>query len=132
MVTIRSAAKKLAKRGARKGGKARASVLTPEERTEIARQAANARWTKGKGGSRGVEEQTPEWTREVPNPPDEMPVSLFQGTLTIGDVSFPCHVLGDARRVIAQREVVRLLTGVAKGNLDRYLSSTALSQYLDT
>ena len=33
-------------RRGRKGGKARAGVLTPEERSEIARKAAKARWGK--------------------------------------------------------------------------------------
>ena len=31
-------------KGGRKGGKARAEALTPEERSEIARAAANVRW----------------------------------------------------------------------------------------
>ena len=46
----------LAKRGARKGGQARAAKLTPEERHEIARKAAQARWAKEgrkEGGSQG-------------------------------------------------------------------------------
>lgn len=33
--------------GGLKGGRARAKKLTPEERSEIARKAAQARWTKG-------------------------------------------------------------------------------------
>lgn len=33
-------------KGGRKGAKARARVLTPEERSEIARAAASARWKK--------------------------------------------------------------------------------------
>ena len=37
---------KQAKAGA-KGGPARANALTPEQRTEIARTAASARWKKG-------------------------------------------------------------------------------------
>lgn len=35
------------KRGGKKGGIARASSLTPEERESIARLAAEARWKKG-------------------------------------------------------------------------------------
>ena len=31
-------------KGGKKGGKARAKALTPEERSEIAAKAANARW----------------------------------------------------------------------------------------
>jgi hypothetical protein len=35
------------RRGGKKGGSARARVLTPEQRSEIARAAAAARWKKG-------------------------------------------------------------------------------------
>jgi len=131
---LRMAARELSQKGASKGGKARASVLTSEERSDIARRAVNIRWARAKGAA-AVEGQVSESLDQVEKtilaaPPD-MPVSLFQGELTIGDVTFPCHVLGDGRRVIAQREVVRLLTGVAKGNLDRYLTTTKLSTYLN-
>lgn len=40
------AAVALGRLGGKKGGKARAEKLTPEERKEIARVAANARWKK--------------------------------------------------------------------------------------
>jgi hypothetical protein len=38
----------LGKLGGKKGGKARADKLTAEQRQEIARQAAQARWKKSK------------------------------------------------------------------------------------
>ena len=34
-------------KGGRKGAKSRARILSPEERSEIARAAATARWKKG-------------------------------------------------------------------------------------
>jgi hypothetical protein len=34
-------------KGGVKGGKSRAAALTPEQRSEIARAASNARWKKG-------------------------------------------------------------------------------------
>lgn len=40
------AAQELGRLGGLKGGKARAAKLTKEERSEIARKAANARWDK--------------------------------------------------------------------------------------
>jgi len=40
------AAQELGRLGGLKGGKARAEKLTPEQRTEIARKAAKARWAK--------------------------------------------------------------------------------------
>ena len=36
----------LGRKGGLKGGKARAEKLTPEQRKEIARKAAKARWTR--------------------------------------------------------------------------------------
>ncbi len=42
------AAVELGRRGGLKGGKARAKKLTPEQRSEIARKAAKARWSKEK------------------------------------------------------------------------------------
>ncbi len=39
-------AKALGRLGGLKGGKARANKLTPEQRKEIAKKAANARWAK--------------------------------------------------------------------------------------
>ncbi|MGF1472140.1 MAG: histone H1 [Rubrobacteraceae bacterium] len=56
---IRELARKLGQRGGLKGGKARAEKLTPEERSEIARKAAEARWAKKR---REESEQEPEET----------------------------------------------------------------------
>ena len=41
------AAVSLGRRGGERGGKARASKLTPEQRQEAARKAAAARWGRG-------------------------------------------------------------------------------------
>jgi hypothetical protein len=43
---MRELARKLGRRGGLKGGPARAAKMTPEERSESARKAANARWAK--------------------------------------------------------------------------------------
>ena len=40
------AAVELGRLGGKKGGKARANSLTPEQRSEIAKRAAAARWSK--------------------------------------------------------------------------------------
>jgi hypothetical protein len=40
------AAVELGRRGGLKGGRARASKMTPEQRSDVARKAAMARWTK--------------------------------------------------------------------------------------
>ena len=43
---VKKGAKALSSRGASRGGKARAESLSPAKRSEIARQAAQARWGK--------------------------------------------------------------------------------------
>lgn len=46
MAEKNKAAQELGSLGGKKGGKARAEKLTKEERSEIARKAAKARWDK--------------------------------------------------------------------------------------
>jgi hypothetical protein len=126
-------AKEMSRLGASKGGKARASVLTADQRSEIARRAVRARWAKVKGDSyaEGQVSSSADHLATGTKTLVGVPVSLFRGTLEIGDVDFNCHVLDDGKRVIAQREVVRLLTGNVKGGISRYLEASNLSNYLD-
>lgn len=117
--------KKPAELPAQKGGRARASVLTAEERREIARGAARARWAKaGKVPAEApVVEEEPEPVLDE----EATPYSMFRGNLEIGDIEFECHVLNNGRRVLAQREVVRVLSGGRdSGNLNRYLENNPL------
>src|SRR5438874_986093 len=66
--------------GRARGGLARAEVLSPEQRQEIARKAATARWGK------------------------ELPFATHEGIITaMGDnVSISCAVLNTGQRVITQ------------------------------
>jgi hypothetical protein len=118
------AARKLSELGAEKGGKARANVLTPEQRSEIARKAVAARWAKA-GKSPKPSELVEDATVATP----EMPFSMFRGKLTIGNVEMECHVLNDLRRVLTQREMVRVLSpaGRESGNLMHYLQAKAFA-----
>ena len=129
------AAKELARRGARKGGKARAAVLTRDERREIATKAANIRWAKQKGEPLPEDNdgQALEVLRHpaVVSLPQER-VSHFHGVVSFGNLSVPCHVLDDGSRVIAQREVVKALTGQEKpsGLIGRLIGIAALEPYI--
>jgi P63C domain len=71
---------------AAKGGEARAQSLSPERRSEIARQAVIARWEKTASSS------LPKATHGDPDHP-----------LVIGDIEIPCYVLDDGTRVITHR-----------------------------
>jgi oligoribonuclease (3'-5' exoribonuclease) len=110
-------ARALGKRGGLKGGRARAEALTPEQRSEIAQKAAQARW-----GS-------------------NLPKATHEGMLKIGDRELPCYVLEDGRRVFSTRGVNRALgsttTGTPKDSPDgarklpAVLSSKSLKPFID-
>ncbi len=105
------------------GGKARAESLTPEERSEQARHAVEARWEKA-GKLKG---RVAKATHGSPDHP-----------LKIGDIEIPCYVLSDKRRVLHQRGMVSGL-GMSRGSssvsggdrLAKFVSGKALSPYLD-
>jgi len=81
-----------------KGGVARANKLTPEERSEIAKKAAKARWEPG----------VPQAICGSPDHP-----------LRIGDgenaIEIACYVLENGKRVLYQRAMVNAL-GMSRGS----------------
>lgn len=66
--------------GKARGGFARAEVLSPQKRSEIAKRAASARW-----GDKSPAKPT------------------HSGDLTVGSMKIPCFVLEDGTRLITQR-----------------------------
>src|SRR5262245_37284513 len=90
------AASRLSKLGARKGGRARANVLTAAARSAIARRAVQARWAKARAatgakidvwGVLGTDKVT------LIESKFQAPIALFSGELQIGAKSLACHVL---------------------------------------
>lgn len=139
-------ARALSRLGASKGGLARKAVLSPQERREIAQKAIRTRWAKVKGISIDeVGEQVSALGKTgddtKPLGPDTLlvgkegikRVSLFKGDVHFGDIMVPCHVLSDGSRVIAQREVIKALTGQEKpsGSITRIIASN-LTPYITT
>lgn len=74
------------------GGKARAQLLSPEQRTEIARRAAEKRWYS------------------------EAPEVLCAGDLKLGGVVIPCYVTVDGQRLISGRAMQEALRLVSEEN----------------
>jgi hypothetical protein len=95
------------------GGKARAAKLTPEERSAIARKAAQDRWAE---------------------------VAVVAGDadkpLTIGGIDIECYVLADGTRVITQASFMRAIgrnprgSGPADETLPPFLRTQSLSSYI--
>lgn len=121
------AGKELGRLGASKGGRARANILTSEERKDIARRAVMARWQKAGKLKTAEGPSTEEVQAPIAKKPDDLPYSMFRGTLSLGNMEVECHVLSDLRRVFTQREIVRVLSrGRESGNLGRYLQRNPL------
>ncbi len=107
----------------KKGGKARANVLSADERSAIAKDAARARWSKLRDEIQNAEKPL---ALKEPIESGELH-SLFRGTLRIGDLDLECHVLSDYRRIFTQREMVRILSaGRESGDLGSYLQANPL------
>lgn len=120
---------------AAQGGKARASVLTPDERKAIARTAALARWSEkpNQQASPPPVQLSKQAIKRGSAPVEgRLPIALFPGTLQIADQKLPVYVLDNGKRVITQREVVRILTdGSTTAFLARYLDAPNLQRYIN-
>jgi P63C domain len=111
---------------ASKGGRARADLLAPEERSDIASRAAVARWAKKRQGE--IDQSTgkvAKTSRRI----QKMPVALYRGTVALMGMEIPCYVLDSNQRVIGRTSSTEILTGIAGGgDLEKYLG---VSQFRD-
>lgn len=90
---------------ASEGGKARAASLTKEQRSQIARKAADARWGSG----------LPAVTHGDPD-----------HQLKIGNIEIPCYVLDSGQRVVSQRGLQSGLGMNRSGGAQRVLAILAV------
>lgn len=105
-------------KGRAKGGAARAAKMTPEERSEAARKAAQAKAELSK-----------------------MPQATHEGIIKIGDVEIPCAVLPNGQRLLTQSGVMQALgrSRQAKGrayynadvDLPAFLTAKNLSPFIN-
>lgn len=57
--------------------------------------------------------------------------SIYTGVIKLDSVEIPCYVLNDEKRVLSQREVVKLITGGRdSGDLGKYLSAKSIQPFL--
>lgn len=92
--------------GRAKGGIARAEALTPEERSEIASQAAKHRWAQR--GAQRVE-PTPEMPRVLEG---------YSNVLHLGDTRLPCAVIegpNGIQRVLSENGITNAILGSRSG-----------------
>lgn len=110
---VNEAARELSKLGAAKGGIARAKKLSPEERSEIARQAVEARWERA-GKSK-----------------ERLPRATHAGEIYIGDKILPCAVLEDGTRVLTQEGFLKAIGRSGKPAAGRGSSVEKIAPFLD-
>jgi hypothetical protein len=94
---VSEAAQALSELGAAKGGKARAAKLSPDERREIARHAAQSRWKDHGGGE------------------PKLPKATHSGVLKIGESEIPCYVLENGERILSTRGIMKSLGRTWRG-----------------
>lgn len=95
------------------GGKARAASLSSEDRSSIAKKAAESRWASGP-------------TLSATHGDDEHP-------LRIGDIEIPCYVLEDETRVLSQRGVITSLgMGSGADRLAAFAGGKGISPYISS
>jgi len=93
-----------------KGGKARAENLTPEQRQEIASQAAKQRWAEA----------------------SSLPKATHVGSLKIGDAEIPCAVLSDGTRLLTQAGFLGALGRSTKPKGRSQVATDGLPPFLAT
>lgn len=87
------------------GGHARAEALTPEERREIAKKAAEARWNDGV----------------------QLPKVTHRGVVEIGGTKIRCAVLDTGQRVISENAITLALLGSRSGASKRLKKASGSS-----
>lgn len=133
------------------GGKARAEKLTAEQRRDIAKKAAQARWEKqSKPPSGQASHQGQNGHFSMPSAPNRVnlpqgsnddiesavqgaavPKAIFWGELNLVGVKLPCYVLEDGQRIIGRAAANKLLTGTQSGKFEQTISVRSLQPFID-
>ena len=111
-----------------RGGSARARLLSPERRKEIAADAARKRWTP----DAAVADAEDEAEAEAPLSTEGLPIAQWRGILNLVGVDVPCYVLDDGQKIIGRTSATEVLTGIkGGGGLERYLGAKALEPFIN-
>jgi hypothetical protein len=114
---------------ARKGGQARAKALPASKRSDIASQAAIARWAKKRQEALDHQDGTANLDLAIS---EKMPVARYRGVVTLMGMDMPCYVLDTGQRVIGRTSATEILTGIAGGgDLEKYLGVSQLRQFIN-
>lgn len=108
-------------KGRANGGKARAEKLTSEQRSEIAKKGAAARWGKEIKPIIQIGESDP----------GALPKAMYWGVLPIGDMQLDCVVLDNGTRILTATSIFQAFGRSRKGMNSRLeIEGTKLPPFL--
>jgi len=146
---------------ASQGGQARAKKLTSHKKTEIARKAANVRWSKEESSKQSLckeSEFLPAKTlsnnhetlarenidlerlkklsendvQPSHGQSQSLPTAVFWGVLDLMSTQIPCYVLDNGQRIIGRTAANEMLTCIkGGGNFEQTISVKSLKPFLD-
>jgi P63C domain len=120
---------------ASEGGKARAIKMSPEDRKECARLAAQARWNKEeiKQASHVQVNLESLSTEEVETNRENLPIAIYWGALDLIGVKLPCYILDNGQRVIGRASANEMLTGLEKsGKFEATIGVKSLEPFINS
>lgn len=110
-------------KGRAKGGKARAEKLTPEQRSEIGKKGAAARWSG--------DTKLKNFIQLTASEPGGLPKAKYWGILPIGDMQLDCVVLDNGARILTATSVFTAFGRARKGMNSRLeIDGTKLPPFL--
>lgn len=110
-----------------RSGKARMEKLSREERQDLGRKGAMARWKKPRGQSFSESAGT-----DAPREDGGLPIARYPGVLTLNGVDIPVYVLSNSQHVISRVAATEVLTRIKKqGDLESYLRGSALHPFIN-
>jgi hypothetical protein len=124
--------------GRSRSARARATKLSPEERSRIAKEAAFQRWHGNDRALVRPDDSVAEEGVVLANGETEaldrydLPEAAFKGVLRLMDLEIPCYVLSTGQRVIGRTAATEMLTGIkGGGDLEKYIGVASLRQFVN-
>ncbi len=117
-----------------RGGVARATLLTPERKAEIARAGGRARSAKLAQLAQAplTEPEIADLEADNLEPSLAMPVAHWRGSLNLVGVDVPCYVLSNGQKIIGRTSATEALTGIKGGGaLEKYIAVKALEPFIN-
>jgi hypothetical protein len=107
--------------------------MSPEERKELARTAAQARWRKARlpDGHEVMYLDAADDSDDLNMTKGYLPEAKYKGVLNLVGTELPCYVLSNGQRVVGRTSFTELLTGIkGGGGLEKYLGVESFKPFI--